>query len=278
MKVLIFDISNLMMRCLFAQKVDPTEKRFDLFKLTFLGSFTKALKQHTPDRVIWVEDSESWRKELCPEYKANRAAKREQSVINFDVFFPVATEFFEILHKCFRNIPFIRVPRAEADDCIATIVKNKPEWDIINISSDKDFYQLFKYANYSQYDAVKHEFVQCLNPEHALLLKIITGDKSDNIAGLKRGIGPVKALKIINEDVDKWVEEENLKEKYELNTKLISFNCIPKEIELDIMKALDSFEYQEFDTKAYFKFVQMNGLVELMDNMTEFTNLIKGLK
>jgi 5'-3' exonuclease len=278
MKVLIFDISNLMMRCLFAQKVDPTEKRFDLFKLTFLGSFTKALKQHTPDRVIWVEDSESWRKELCPEYKANRAAKREQSVVNFDVFFPVATEFFETLHKCFRNIPFIRVPRAEADDCIATIVKNKPEWDIINISSDKDFYQLFKYANYSQYDAVKHEFVQCLNPEHALLLKIITGDKSDNIAGLKRGIGPVKALKIINEDVDKWVKEENLKEKYELNTKLISFNCIPKEIELDIMKALDSFEYQEFDTKAYFKFVQMNGLVELMDNMTEFTNLIKGLK
>lgn len=278
MKVLIFDISNLMMRCLFAQKVDPTEKRFDLFKLTFLGSFTKALKQHTPDRVIWVEDSESWRKELCPEYKANRAAKREQSVVNFDVFFPVATEFFETLHKCFRNIPFIRVPRAEADDCIATIVKNKPEWDIINISSDKDFYQLFKYANYSQYDAVKHEFVQCLNPEHALLLKIITGDKSDNIAGLKRGIGPVKALKIINEDVDKWVEEEHLKEKYELNTKLISFNCIPKEIELDIMKALDSFEYQEFDTKAYFKFVQMNGLVELMDNMTEFTNLIKGLK
>ena len=278
MKVLIFDISNLMMRCLFAQKVDPTEKRFDLFKLTFLGSFTKALKQHTPDRVIWVEDSESWRKELCPEYKANRAAKREQSVVNFDVFFPVATEFFETLHKCFRNIPFIRVPRAEADDCIATIVKNKPEWDIINISSDKDFYQLFKYANYSQYDAVKHEFVQCLNPEHALLLKIITGDKSDNIAGLKRGIGPVKALKIINEDVYKWVEEENLKEKYELNTKLISFNCIPKEIELDIMKALDSFEYQEFDTKAYFKFVQMNGLVELMDNMTEFTNLIKGLK
>lgn len=278
MKVLIFDISNLMMRCLFAQKVDPAEKRFDLFKLTFLGSFTKALKQHTPDRVIWVEDSESWRKELCSDYKANRAAKREQSVVNFDVFFPVATEFFESLHKCFKNIPFIRVPKAEADDCIATIVKNKPEWNIINISSDKDFYQLFKYPNYAQYDAVKHEFVQCLNPEQALLVKIITGDKSDNIAGLKRGIGPAKALKIINEDLDKWIADEKLQEKYELNTKLISFNCIPKEIELDIMKALDSFEYQEFDTKAYFKFVQMNGLVELMDTIQEFTNLVKGLK
>lgn len=267
-----------MMRCLFAQKVDPAEKRFDLFKLTFIGSFTKALKQHTPDRVIWVEDSDSWRKELCPDYKANRAAKREQSVVNFDAFFPVATEFFENLHKCFRNIPFIRVPRAEADDCIATIVKHKPEWNIINISSDKDFYQLFRYPNYAQYDAVKHEFVQCLNPEQALLLKIITGDKSDNIPGLQRGVGPVKALKIINEDVDAWVEKEKLKEKYELNTKLISFNCIPKEIELEILKELDSFEYQEFDTKAYFKFVQMNGLVELMDTMTEFTNLIKGLK
>ena len=117
MKVLIFDISNLMMRCLFAQKVDPTEKRFDLFKLTFLGSFTKALKQHTPDRVIWVEDSDSWRKELCPDYKANRAAKREQSVVNFDVFFPVATEFFENLHKCFTT-PFLAHARLGANSIV----------------------------------------------------------------------------------------------------------------------------------------------------------------
>ena len=64
MKVLIFDISNLMMRCLFAQIPSPTETKFREFKMTFLSSFMKVIKDNNPDKVIVVEDSESWRKKF----------------------------------------------------------------------------------------------------------------------------------------------------------------------------------------------------------------------
>lgn len=278
MKVVIFDISNLMMRCLFAQIPSPTETKFKEFKMTFLTSFMKVIKDNNPDKVIVVEDSESWRKEIYPDYKANRAAKRNASVVNFDIFFPVFSDFLEKLQSCFGNIQFIKIPRSEADDIIAVLVKNKPEWDIINVSSDKDFYQLFAHRNYKQFDGVKHEFIECFNPEQELLVKIILGDKGDNIPGLKRGVGPVKAMSLINENLEQWLDEQCLRERYELNTKLISFKCIPKDIELSIMDNINNFKPGIFDGKKYFKFIQMEGLPGLMSTLAEYSEIIKKLK
>ena len=275
MKVLLIDISNLTMRCLFSQMPGPEETEFSIFKLTFMASFTKLIKTLEPDRVICVQDSESWRKKVYPEYKANRAAKRDQSVVNFDAFFPVMEKFFEMLSGSFKNIPFVKVPQAEADDIIATIVKNHPEWDIINVSSDRDFYQMFRYPNYRQYDGMKHMFIEGLDPNVELMVKIITGDSSDNIPGLKRGVGPKRALKIINEDVNQWIEDEKLQDEYARNMKLISFDCIPKEIEISINTVINNLTYGEPDTKKYFKFIQMSGLAELMNTFTDYVNLLK---
>ena len=275
MKVLLVDISNLTMRCLFSQMPGPDEEEFSVFKLTFLASFTKLIKTLEPDRVICLQDSESWRKQVYPEYKATRAAKREQSVVNFNVFFPVLEKFLNTIADSFKNIPFVKIQNTEADDIIATIVKTHPEWDIINVSSDKDFYQLFRYPNYRQYDGMKHAFIEGLDPEKELMVKIITGDSSDNIPGLKRGVGPKRALKIIEEDLNKWVEDEKLTEAYQRNMKLISFNCIPKEIENSIIAVINNLTYGEPDTKKYFKFIQMSGLAELMNTFTDYVNLLK---
>lgn len=275
MKVLLIDISNLTMRCLFSQMPGPEEEEFSVFKLTFLASFMKLIKTLEPDRVICLQDSESWRKQVYPEYKATRAAKREQSVVNFNVFFPVLEKFLNAISDSFKNIPFIKIQNTEADDIIATIVKTHPEWDIINVSSDKDFYQLFRYSNYKQYDGMKHTFIEGLDPEKELMVKIITGDTSDNIPGLKRGVGPKRALKIIEEDLNKWIEDEKLTEAYQRNMKLISFNCIPKEIENSIIAVINNLTYGEPDTKKYFKFIQMSGLAELMNTFTDYVNLIK---
>ena len=263
------------MRCLFSQMPGPEEEDFSVFKLTFLASFMKLIKTLEPDRVICLQDSESWRKKVYPEYKATRAAKREQSVVNFDVFFPVLEKFLNAISDSFKNIPFVKIQNTEADDIIATIVKTHPEWDIINVSSDKDFYQLFRYSNYKQYDGMKHTFIEGLDPEKELMIKIITGDTSDNIPGLKRGVGPKRALKIIEEDLNKWIEDEKLTEAYQRNMKLISFNCIPKEIENSIIAVINNLTYGEPDTKKYFKFIQMSGLAELMNTFTDYVNLIK---
>jgi 5'-3' exonuclease len=81
----------------------------------------------------------------------------------------------------------------EADDCIAIDhVENK--YQSIIASIDKDFLQLKgKHWNF-----VKKEMT-IVSEEQALLnfyLQVLTGDRTDNIIGLK-GIGPVKANKIL---------------------------------------------------------------------------------
>jgi len=57
--------------------------------------------------------------------------------------------------------------------------------------------------------------------------------------------------------------------------KLISFDCIPKEIELAINDVINNLTYGEPDTKKYFKFIQMSGLAELMNTFTDYVNLVK---
>ena len=81
----------------------------------------------------------------------------------------------------------------EADDCIAIDhVKNKFKSVIASI--DKDFMQLKgKHWNF-----VKKEMTY-VSEEQSLLnfyLQVLTGDRTDNIIGLK-GVGPVKANKIL---------------------------------------------------------------------------------
>lgn len=276
-KVLLFDTSNLLMRSLYANKPSPLETKFDMFKLTFLASMIKEIKEHNPDRVIMVQDSESWRKDIYSAYKANRAAKRAADPINFDAFYEVAEKFLNTLASCFGNIQFLRVPKAEADDIIAVITKNKKDWEITNVSSDKDFYQLFRYENYSQWNGIKRQFIEVLDPAQELQLKIIIGDKGDNIPSLKRGVGPVKALKILNEDLDAWLEQENLKDRYKENTQLISFDAIPINLEMTILNEVNTWEPKEFDGRKYFNFVSNSGLAELMDRLTEYKEAIKGL-
>jgi 5'-3' exonuclease len=225
-KILTLDISNMIMRCLFAQTPGPEEKEFMLFKATFFSSFFKAISEINPNRVFCCIDGSSWRKDIFEGYKASRAAKRSASIVNFDAFFAVWSDLLERLKVAFEgtNIYFVDVPKTEADDQISVIVKSHPEWECYNISSDRDFMQLFVCANYHQYDAIKKQYLSTLNPETDLLVKIITGDKSDDIPGIKKGVGIKTAEKIVNSgELDKWLEENQLTEKFMLNSKLISF-------------------------------------------------------
>jgi hypothetical protein len=71
------------------------------------------------------------------------------------------------------------------------------------------------------------------NPKIELLLKIIIGDKSDNIPKLMTGMRKENALKIAlmtEEDRIQYFKSTNLLDKYILNKKLIDLNEIPEEI------------------------------------------------
>ena len=88
---------------------------------------------------------------------------------------------------------------------------NFPDQVIVLISSDRDFIQLQIDRPVTQYDA-KGEMVLpkikrgnevfSLTPQQALLIKIISGDSSDNIKPIKPKTGEITAYKYITEKSD----------------------------------------------------------------------------
>ena len=199
--------------------------------------------------------TKSFRYSLYPEYKLTRKinrAKRGQ--------FKIGPVFDELYNNVFPSIFGDRmlqlaVDGAEGDDVIAAIAMSPrvaQEYEkIILISSDRDFIQLQADHPVTQYDAkgemvlpkIKRgsETIQ-LTPKQALMIKIISGDSSDNIKPIKPKVGEIRAYKYITENTDEFKkmlkEDPEVAQRLVLNSKLIDFKNIPKELS---QKVVDEF-------------------------------------
>ena len=73
-------------------------------------------------------------------------------------------------------------------------------------------------------------------------MKILTGDKSDNIKGVFKKCGPKTACKYFdNRELfqQKLKEEEGAMERYLLNKKIIDFNEIPEDLIKNFIEEYD---------------------------------------
>lgn len=295
-KVLLIDANNLSMRCLYVAAV-PGKKRIDelsntdlksidqygfipqVFKRTVLMSIRKICRQFRPNRIIFCQEGfNNWRKEAFETYKSNRAVNREESAIDFNQFFAICNEFYEGLSKCMKNSLFLKVNRLEADDLIALTTKLRQDWDIVALTTDKDFYQLHKYSNFKQYDPIKEKYITVINPKEALLEKIVLGDKGDDVPPLKKGVGPKTFQKILSDGLDAWIDNNELREAFERNTKLISFDCIPVEFNSSVSNILDNWKPELFDSREFYNFIANNGLGAIFEELETFINIFAEVK
>lgn len=273
---LVLDAANLYMRCLHSTTYDPTDDNFTMYKIHLINSLRKTMQSFTPDRVIICQEGfHNWRKEVYPEYKANRAVGREASIIDFDKFYAMNNVFINDFKNIAQNMQFLQVSNCEADDLIATIVKTQQQADVIVQSCDRDFYQLFKYDNYKQWDPIKKTYIQVANPETYLTEKIILGDAGDNvprISGLKYRQGPKFIEKNVLPDVDKWLEETKCKAEWERNYKLIAFDAIPEELTNEITLQVNNWQRGKFDARAFYNFMLQHKLASQIDYVADFIN------
>ena len=208
--------------------------------------------------TIIAKDSKltkSFRYSLYPEYKLTRKlnrAKKGQYKIG-PVFDELYANVFPSIFE--EHAVQLMVNGAEGDDVIASIAKSdriaQDYEKIILISSDRDFVQLQIDRSITQYDAkgemflprLKHvnEIIE-LTPKQALMIKIISGDSSDNIKPIKPKVGEIRAYRYITEKTDEFKkmlkEEPEVAQKLVLNSKLIDFNNIPEELS---NKVVDEF-------------------------------------
>lgn len=178
----------------------------------FLKSLAYAIRETNPTRVMVIYDGAGGsqrRRKMDPNYKGNR--KPGKRITRWDAFKNVEEEKqamkiqFSRLLEYLDTLPInvMSIDRIEADDTIAYITTNLLEDEVIIMSADQDFLQLVN-KRVTVWSPIKKIFYtpeKVLEdygiPAHNFLMyKILMGDKSDNLEGVK-GLGPKKLPKIL---------------------------------------------------------------------------------
>jgi DNA polymerase-1 len=172
----------------------------------FIRSIGSLINQIQPTAVYVVFDgvgSSTNRKNLLPEYKSGRHTSR---ITNWEVFEDLDDEHNSKIDQIVRLVHYLKclpirtvsIDKSEADDIIAfysTHLVEKYNSKVVIVSSDKDFLQLVnedvtvwrpmeKTYYTKQLIEEKHG---CL-AENFILYKVLMGDNSDKIPGIK-GLG-----------------------------------------------------------------------------------------
>lgn len=169
-----------------------------------------AVRRAYPDRyvvVVWdgkskvriAEAREAAEKGIVPSgYKANRPENaRSPEVASFHQQKPVIMDALSLT-----NIPQIVQKDEEADDVVASFVTAMPNDDILVMTNDKDYYQLFGSnmkileSGGSIIDEAWFRNAYGISPEQWVDVGALQGDDGDNIWGIP-WVGEGTALKMI---------------------------------------------------------------------------------
>lgn len=287
-KILLIDFHNLMFRTAYGTIASTPEDNYDfmLTKHNILNSVMFNIERFTPNQVVFAIDSkDSWRYEVYPEYKANR--KDRATKLNIERMYPIIDEFLEDLKTLFSNMRFLKISRCEADDIIAVLAKKFTNAHVTILSGDSDMNQLLSMKNVVQYDALKGSYVNCINPKNALEIKIISGDTSDNIKGIRPRVGPKTAEKIVVEGLMTYLDDESnnitktekkeILDKYMRNKTLIDFNLIPASVTNSILEAYKNYDLQEISRPYVSKFFSKHKLVKLMMDWSSKSKMLRAV-
>lgn len=182
--MLIIDMNQVMIANLMAQIKNHTNAKIEenmLRHMIFnsLRSYVFQFKNDYGKIVIACDGRNCWRKSIFPYYKASRKKKNESSEIDWKHVYQIMNS---VASEIEQNFPYkvLKIDEAEADDVIATIIKNNPDEHILILSGDKDFIQLHKH-NVKQFDPIRKKWITHVNPPLFLKEHIIRGDFGDGV-------------------------------------------------------------------------------------------------
>jgi len=279
--VLFFDVHNLVYRCLHISNFSaPEDLEFFYWRFLMMNSFFAAIKQFNPDKVIFaIDHKHNWRKEIYKDYKGQRKEARRKSSIDFEKFYPVMDSFLTDFKKVFGNIYSIKNEGCEADDIIAVLCREKMmNMKKIIITTDNDMIQLLKIPKVKIYNPVKKKFIESINPQMDLEVKILTGDTSDNIPQIKSRVGKATAEKWIKNGLDNYLEEDDVRKKYELNRTLIDFDFIPLYIRQVISKQFDTYQIKPYNEFTVFQWLLKNKINKFVEDLKIYRDYLKMIK
>ncbi len=255
-KLFLVDAYALIFKYYYAFMGRPMRNRAGM-NTSIVYGFTKFLrdiqKREKPDLLGVAFDPKGgcFRREIYPEYKANRPATPEDILRSV----PYVKRIVEAM--C---IPVLEVPGFEADDVIGTLAKKGDEagYEVFMVTPDKDYGQLVG-KNRKLYkqkgddieiidtDAIRAKY-GIDRPELVRDILALWGDSSDNIPGVP-GVGEKGACKM----VQAWGEVENIITNADKIGGKTGANIIANEEQLRLAKVLTTIRLDvpiEFDEES----------------------------
>ena len=163
------------------------------------------MQQQKPQTIACAFDdhqTESYRREIFPEYKANRPPAPEELIKQFDY----CKQFTRAV-----GIPTFASNRYEADDIIGTLATRLREqgYAVTILTADKDLTQLILdpediWWDFARNNTLNHKGVEKhwgVRPDQIADLLALSGDKIDNIPGIP-GVGYKMASNLLNKYAD----------------------------------------------------------------------------
>jgi 5'-3' exonuclease len=230
----------------YAQLECSDEEIAERFRTSITNAFVALVKTYRVPwaNVVFAVDAPRntvWRRELLPTYKANRDGEGKQQHAHTSALFAVACDDVIPGLVCAHGCTVIAAKGAEADDVIAVchrrIREYSPGMDVVVISNDSDFIQLVdEKTSVVNLRNVVLESKYGGTSSHFTRVKVIMGDKSDNIPQIAPKIGLKTAIRLANNQhmLDEVTRDADAMERLHMNTKLIDFQHIPADIVREI--------------------------------------------
>lgn len=251
--VLLIDTSAMFFKLFFRNdKMEGVDTDYKVYKIKrdFIEELFFVKRKYNIHKMFLAEECYStakrnnWRMKIYEEYKMNRAIQGEPTEDDlrliecrreFNKFIAEFTTLFRIYS--------LYEEGCEGDDAIASVVQQNdiPDTRFIIFSVDKDFQQLASKGDVVQVST--RTFLPISKDEYNdVRLHAIIGDASDNVPHLKKGIGPKKAQKIIEDGLlEQFLKDNELNEQFERNLELVDLSRIPMIYQTSIYEKYKSY-------------------------------------
>ena len=245
-----------------------------------LNSIRMYRKEHHSEygEVVLTWDSKhSWRRDYFPEYKASRRKGREESDLDWEDIFGTLNK---IRNEIKENFPYkyLEVFGAEADDIIGFLCEENKNEKIMIISGDKDFIQLQKYPNVTQWSPITKKQVNGFDPTIYLKEHILKGDTSDGVPNIlspdNTFVDGLRQRPLSRKKIQSWLLgggsdwNDEVKRNFQRNSTLIDLSRTPEELKNQIRLEYNNAPHG--DRSKLLNYFMKNKLKELTENIGEF--------
>jgi hypothetical protein len=254
--MILIDYNQIALSNIIVQKLND-ENMIRHMILNSIRMYNKKYRDQYGQMVICCDGPNTWRKQYFPEYKAARKKNRDDSSVDWQEIFRILNLVRDEIRE---NLPYkvIHLDGCEADDIIGTLVLETQEFGkdepVKIISSDKDFIQLHRFKNVSQFSPMQKKEVSDKNPHIYRFNHIIKGDAGDGVPNVKSADNVfveegLRQTPIRAKQIEEWLDNsERLSEvmdsevyrNYQRNKKLIDLTEIPQNISESIINTFNN--------------------------------------